>query len=109
VTRAIEGLKERLREKSAEVKETEKLLDKSALAGKLNHRQLALLQNALKNPGQTYTVKSHQNSHRVARQTARNDLAELADEYGLLAHGIQGRTAIFTAPADLLGRIQGQC
>jgi Fic family protein len=109
VTRAIEGLKKRLREKSAELKETEKLLDKSALAGKLNHRQLALLQNALKNPGQTYTVKSHQNSHRVARQTARTDLAELADKYGLLVDGIQGRTAIFTAPADLLERIQGQC
>lgn len=109
VTRAIEGLKERLRENGAEVKETEKLLDKSALAGKLNHRQLALLQNALKNPGQTYTVKSHQNSHRVARQTARNDLTELAGEYGLLVDGIQGRTAIFTAPADLLERIQGQC
>ena len=57
VTQAIEGLKERVREKNAEVKETEKLLSKSALAGKLNHRQLALLQHALKNPGQTYTVK----------------------------------------------------
>ncbi|RLA44571.1 MAG: Fic family protein [Gammaproteobacteria bacterium] len=109
VTRAIDGLKERLREKNAEVKETEKLLDNSTLAGKLNHRQLVLLQNALKNPGQTYTVKSHQNSHRVARQTARNDLVELVDKYGLLVGGIQGRTAIFTAPADLLERIHGQC
>jgi Fic family protein len=109
VTQAIEGLKERVREKNAEVKETEKLLSKSALAGKLNHRQLALLQHALKNPGQTYTVKSHQNSHRVARQTARNDLTELADNYGLLVGGIQSRTAIFTAPADLLERIHRQC
>jgi len=108
VTRAIEGLKERLRKKSAEVKETEKLLSNSALAGKLNHRQLAVLQHALKNPGQTYTVKSHQNSHRVATQTARNDLIELANEFGLLVAGIEGRTAIFTAPADLLKRVHGQ-
>jgi len=105
VVQAIEGLKKRLREKNTEIKETEQLLSKSALAGKLNHRQLALLQHALKNPGQTYTVKSHQNSHRVAKQTARNDLTELADRYGLLVGGIQGRTAIFTAPADLLERV----
>lgn len=104
VVQAIEGLKERLREQYAEVRETEKLLVHSSLAGKLNHRQLALLQHALKNPGQTYTVKSHQNSHRVAKQTARNDLTELADKYGMLVGGIQGRTAIFTAPADLLER-----
>ncbi|MBP6723252.1 MAG: Fic family protein [Halioglobus sp.] len=105
VVQAIEGLKLRLREQYAEVKETERLLVQSSLAGKLNHRQLALLQNALKNPGQIYTVKSHQNSHQVAKQTARNDLTELADRYGLLVGGTEGRTAIYAAPADLLERI----
>lgn len=108
VVREIEALKERLREKEAEVKETEQLLGNSALAGKVNHRQLALLQHALKNPGHIYTVKSHQNSHRVAKQTARNDLTELADKLGLLVAGVEGRTAIFTAPADLLDRIHRQ-
>lgn len=109
IVKTIEGLKERLREKAAELHETEALLAGSPLGGALNHRQLALLQNALKNPGQNYTVKSHMNSHRIAKQTARNDLVELAESYGLLTVGQQGRTAVFTAPSDLLGRIKKVC
>jgi len=106
VVKAIEGLKTRLREKAAELHETEALLDGSALAGALNHRQMALLQNALKNPGHTYTVKSHMNSHRIAKQTARTDLTGLASDHGLLIEGKTGRTAVFTAPGDLLERIR---
>ena len=109
IVQAIEGLKERLRKKTAELHETEALLAGSALGGALNHRQLALLQNALKNPGQNYTVKSHMNSHRVARQTARTDLVELSKRYGLLTAGKQGRTAVFTAPSNLLERIKQVC
>jgi Fic family protein len=109
VERAIEKLKVRLRDKAADLYETEKLLAGSALAGQLNHRQLALLQNALKSPGQTYTVKSHMNSHRVARQTARTDLAMLAGRYNLLVEGTVGRTAVFTAPSDLHERISNLC
>jgi len=109
IVTAIEGLTERLREKTAELHETEALLAGSTLGGALNHRQLALLQNALKNPGQNYTVKSHMNSHRVAKQTARNDLVGLAESYGLLTVGKLGRTAVFTAPSDLLARIKQAC
>ena len=109
VLKAIEGLKERLREKADELHETEALLSDSPLAGQLNHRQMALLQNALKNPGQTYTVKSHMNSHRVARQTARTDLTALAEKFGLLVKGVEGRTTVFTAPGDLLQRIKSNC
>jgi len=109
VERAIEGLKVRLRDKAAELYETEKLLSGSTLAGQLNHRQLALLQNALKNPGQTYTVKSHMNSHRIARQTARNDLSGLAGKHSLIVEGMVGRAAVFTAPSDLRERISSLC
>lgn len=109
VVRAIDGLKDRLRKKASELYETKELLSESTIAGQLNHRQMALLQNALKNPGQNYTVRSHMNSHKVARQTARNDLRELAKKFGLLVEGTQGRTALFTAPGDLLERIKSSC
>jgi len=109
VVKAIDGLKARLKTKAAELYETETLLADSTLAGALNHRQLALLQNALKHPGQSYTVKSHMNSHRVAKQTARTDLVELTDSYGLLVKGVAGRTAVFTSPGDLLERIKSAC
>ena len=75
----------------------------------LTNRQMALLQNALKNPGQIYTVKSHMNSHRVARQTARTDLTALAVKFGLLVEGVEGRATVFTAPGDLLERIKSNC
>jgi len=109
VVRAIDGLKDRLREKASELYETEELLSDSTIAGQLNHRQMALLHNALKNPGQTYTVKSHMNSHRIARQTARTDLQTLADDYALLTVGKTGKTVVFTAPNDLRDRITGLC
>lgn len=106
ITRAIETLKARLRSYAVELHETEAVLAGSKLSGRLNYRQLALLHHALKNPGAVYTVKSHQTSHRVATQTARTDLKELADTYGLLNTGVEKRAATFMAPADLLQRIK---
>jgi len=46
------------------------------------------------------------NSHRIAKQTARTDLTGLASDHGLLIEGKTGRTAVFTAPGDLLERIR---
>ena len=109
IVEAIGDLKRRLKRNAEELHETEELLADSVLSGQLNHRQLALLHNALKNPGQQYTVKSHMNSHRIAKQTARTDLKILSDQYGLLTTGKEGRTQVFTAPRDLQQRIAGQC
>lgn len=67
----------------------------------LNHRQLRLLSHALRHPGFTYTVRSHQTSHGVVNNTARADLVELVRR-GLLVGSRRGRTHVFVAPHNLL-------
>lgn len=69
-----------------------------------NHRQVALIRHALSNPGQRYTIASHQQSHAVAYQTARTDLLDLA-ERGVLEMGKKGRALIFAGPADVAERL----
>ena len=69
-----------------------------------NHRQVEILHNALKHPGQRYTFSSHQKSHNVAYQTARTDLLDLA-ERGVLEQRKKGRQLVFVSPADLSDRL----
>ncbi len=105
VERAIMALHQYLEAKEKEVRETERLLRSSPLAiGVLNHRQLALLNHALKHRGFTYSFASHARSHRVTYQTARTDLLALV-ELGLLERLVRGRTFLFVAPGDLGLRI----
>jgi Fic family protein len=70
----------------------------------LNHRQLALLSHALRHPGQSYSVRSHQSSHRVVANTAGSDLEHLAEQ-GLLLRSKQGRAYSYVAPRDMEERI----
>lgn len=95
-----------LEQRSHRVKETASLLKSSELQGQLNHRQLALLQHALRNPGMEYTVKSHQGSHGIAQQTARTDLLALSDQHQLLRKLKVGKADVFIVPADLENRLQ---
>lgn len=70
----------------------------SDLTGRFNHRQIALLQSALKQSDARYTVASHAGSHNVSLQTARTDLRGLEGQ-GLLRCVAQGRGAAWI-PAD---------
>ncbi len=72
----------------------------------LNHRQLALLADALRHPSRNYTIEAHKTSHGVAYGTARNDLENLADR-GLLTRHNMGRKHIFRAAKDLERRLSG--
>ena len=105
--RAIGALHDYLVIKEREVRETERVLRSSSLAtAAFNHRQLALLNHALKHRGFSYTFASHLRSHRVTYQTARTDLLAL-ERAGLLERLVRGRTFLFVAPPDFRARLDG--
>ncbi len=78
----------------------------SELRKELNLRQIALIRNALANPGNTYTIQSHQNSHACSREATRKDLLKLSDTYELLQKFKDGKTLVFVAPRDLSERVE---
>jgi Fic family protein len=105
VREAIAALHAYVARKTHEQKETERLLTASpSLRGQFNHRQVALLNHALRHPGEAYRVDAHQRSHSVVYQTARRDLLDL-EAIGLLEKTRQGNAFLFFAPADLRGRL----
>ena len=100
IHRAIDELHAYLQRKVKEIRDVERLVKS---AGTFNHRQLALLGNAFRNPDQSYTFQSHAASHSVTHETARNDLQTLA-KAGLLQQRRSGRRYVFTPAADLAER-----
>lgn len=102
---AIDALHEYLARKVGELAETRAALERSStMRAVLNHRQIALINHALKKPGHVYVIESHRRSHGVSYQTARTDLLELSD-LELLVHGKRGRELTFTSPDNLRQRI----
>lgn len=97
VTRkALEDLHKRLRE----MKSQQDRMQAVRLVARLNSRQKALLDHALRHPTQIYTIESHQHSHGVVYQTARSDLLILAAR-GLLKE-VGGKRPRQFAPAENL-------
>jgi Fic family protein len=99
IERAIADLHVYLQRKIAEVRDVEKLLHG---ADGFNHRQLALLTDAIRNPDASYSFDSHAASHRVTHETARSDLTGLT-ERELLTLRRKGRRYTFE-PAPQLGK-----
>jgi len=99
--RAIEELQAYLVRKMAEVRETAGLLRRTDL----NHRQIALLTNALRHDDALYTIHTHAQSHRVTRQSARTDLADL-ERRGLLERRVVGRRFEYFPAPDLRDRLR---
>jgi Fic family protein len=101
VIRAIDALDKYLARKVKELRETRVLL--SAVPGEYNHRQLALLELAIKDPSAVFTIESHARSHRVSHETARNDLRELVSR-SLLRQSKSGKKFIWR-PAENLASV----
>lgn len=106
ITQAIEALHLYLERKSRELRAVNEMIRRSrVIRNELNHRQLELLNHALKHPFATYTIDSHRRSHSISYQTARTDLLGLAD-HDLLDSGKSARAFVFTAPPDLQQRLK---
>jgi Fic family protein len=103
VERAIGELHAYLNRKAQEIRDVERLMQ--AGSQQFNHRQLALLGHAVRNPGHEYTFYSHSSSHTVTHETARNDLVPLVD-IGLLERRRVGRRYIFTPHPALAQRLE---
>jgi Fic family protein len=102
IKRAIEALHIYLERKVAEVREVERVLKGD---GGLNHRQLALLGDAIRNADRVYTFKNHAASHNVTHETARTDLQQLHDR-GLIERQQVGQRYIFTPAKDLTRKVR---
>lgn len=105
IRRALDELNVYLERKVKELRDTRTVL--SSVPGDFNHRQLSLLESAVRNPGNEYTVRSHTQSHGVAEQTARTDLYDLAGR-GLLKRYKVGKRFVFRAVSDLSIKIEQQ-
>jgi Fic family protein len=97
IKRAILDMQDYLRRKMQEVRDTETLIRGDV---SFNHRQLALLGDALRHADHRYTFKTHALSHNVVHQTARSDLLDLARR-GLLTYRRIGRQYVFRPAQDL--------
>lgn len=102
LVRALAALQEYLERKIEEVQEVEALVRGDS---GLNHRQRALLGDALRDPHARYTIEGHRTSHGVVYQTARADLLDLASR-GLLEQRRDGRAFLFVPPSDLSARLR---
>jgi len=97
IDKQIKHLHNYIQRKQSEIANASKALSNLS---DFNHRQIPVLQRALKEPNTLFTFKSHQNSHRIAYQTARTDLLSLA-ERGLLDVGKRKNATVFRAAPNL--------
>ena len=105
IIRAITNLQQYLVRKAKEIKQVEDILGSSLFTKSLNHRQLAIISYALRNPNGTYSIESHRKSHNVSYPTARSDLLNLV-ECELLVKRKYGNTFIFTPDENLKEKLE---
>lgn len=101
IDRAISELHTYLARKADELRAIQSVI--KAMPGEFNHRQLALLEHAVKNPGAYYTAGSHAISHDVSQETARHDLLEL-ERRGYMTRSKISKKFVWTPVDDLPGR-----
>lgn len=101
IKRAVDEFHEYVQRKIHEMREFERVI---GTTDGLNHRQLAVLKHAVRNPQQRFTFKSHQRSHRVSFESARSDLTTLWSD-GLLDRRKVGRQFVFTPVPELGERL----
>jgi Fic family protein len=102
IERAIKSLYEYLGRKITETREIERLLHGST---RLNQRQLRIVRDALRDPGEPFTFAAQARRNAVAHQTARTDMLDM-EGLGLLTRTREGKKFVFFAPLDLPKRLR---
>jgi len=97
IEKAMAKIHEYVRRKTREQRRTEALIRSHV---HLNHRQKALLSHALRHPDARYTIQSHQTSHDVVYESARQDLLGLV-ERNLLNKQKAGKAWVFEPVSEL--------
>ena len=98
----MERLRAYLARRVSEISEVERLLRG---VSSLNHRQLSVIGEALRNPDAYFTIGGHERLHRVAYQSARTDLLGL-EVLGVFRRVQSGKKFEFWPVDDLSGRLR---
>lgn len=104
---AMGELEQYLARKSDELRKFTKALDAAKIRSSLNHRQIQILEDAVRHPGSTYTIGEHARYHGVSYLTAREDLAKL-HKASLFRKLKEGKQNIFLANKGLLKKISNE-
>jgi Fic family protein len=102
--RALDSLEDYMARKSRDLQELTGLLRHGV---DLNHRQLALLTQAIKDPDTVFSFRSHMNSHGVVYQTARADILGLVDA-DLIEQFKKKNRLFFRPSADLEKKVRAK-
>lgn len=102
IRRALDELHDYFARKIREIRAIENQIKDSA---HFNHRQLALLTDAVRSPDSAYSFRSHASSHGVTVETARTDLLHLFAK-GLLERRRAGRSHVFSPVPNLSERLR---
>lgn len=103
IQRAIVELHAWLARKAEELRGIQRTI--SAMPGQFNHRELSILEHAVRSQGSTYTVVSHSTTHNVSGETARHDLMHL-EQLGLLMRQKVGKRHVWSPVQDLGERLR---
>jgi len=103
IQRSIKELHKYLARKMEEVRNFQQSI--ALIPDQFNHRQLAVLEHAVKNPDANYTSQSHSSSHSVTPETARLDLIDL-ERRGLLTKHRVLRTHVWTPIPNLADKLR---
>ena len=104
IRRALQSLHTYIDDKAREARE---MAVQIKTAPDLNHRQRALLNHALRHPGQVYSIQGHQMSHAIVYQTARTDLLDLHNR-GFFVLEKAGKKMLYRPASDLAGLLAGK-
>jgi Fic family protein len=104
IASAIDDLADYIRRRQESVRSLAHAIETNIRRDNLNHRQIALLNDAIRNPRVGYTIAEHEKLNRISYLTARSDLERLA-ELAYFLKTKRGNQSIYR-PAPRLRRLE---